>query len=57
MICGQCFESITKYVVRNNIKLCESCLHNAQPWKKKRCTGDSCAAPTLQDLKKKWEKK
>ncbi len=39
------------------MKLCKDCLHKAQPWKKKHCDGDSCKAPTLLDLKKKWERK
>jgi hypothetical protein len=57
MICDQCLNETKSFCWRNNMRLCKVCLHNAQPWKKKRCTDDSCPAPTLLDLKKKWEKK
>jgi|LWDU01.1.fsa_nt_gi hypothetical protein len=56
MICDQCLNEIKSYSWYNNMRLCKVCLHNAHPWKKKRCTGDSCPV-TLLDLKKKWEKK
>ena len=57
MICDQCLNPTTSYNWHNNIRMCKDCLHNSQPWKKKRCTGDSCPAPTLTELKKKWERK
>ncbi len=57
MICDQCFESITSFNWHNNMRLCKACMHKAHPWKKKKCTDNSCPAPTLLDLKKKWEKK
>lgn len=57
MICGQCFNPIVQYRWYNNVKMCESCIHKAQPWKKKNCDSASCRKPTIQDLKKKWEKK
>ena len=56
MICGQCLDEIKSYNWHNNMKLCKSCLHNAQPWKKKKCNTNSCQASLL-DLKKKWERK
>ena len=57
MICDQCLTSTVRYNWHNNMKLCKACLHNAQSWKKKRCDSNSCPAPTLLDLKKKWERK
>jgi len=57
MICDQCLNETKSFCWRNNMILCKVCLHNAKPWKKKRCTDDSCPAPTLLDLKKKWERR
>ena len=56
MICDQCFNPITSFHWYNNLKLCKSCLHNAQPKKKRRNQDNIAYKPTIYDLKKRLEK-
>jgi len=58
MICDNCLNKITVIGgYHNNQRLCSKCLHEKQPWKKKKCSGDSCENPSIEDLMDKWNRK
>lgn len=55
MICDRCLDSMKRWGWHNNQRLCENCLHNSRPatWRVKEVED---LEPTLQNLKKLWEK-
>ena len=55
MICYDCMSHFAWLVEDKGTKICQRCY--GKRYGKKRCSNEFCATPTINDLKKKWERK
>ncbi len=55
MICYDCMSHFAWLVEDKGTKICQRCY--GKRYGKKRCSNESCKVPTINDLKKKWERK